>query len=56
MMILILRGTSGSGKSYIVQQVIRSLGQHDNTFTLGPKNKLGGYLWNDQRVAITGRY
>lgn len=55
-MIIILRGTSGSGKSYIVYQAIAALGPHDETFTLGPKNKLGGYLWHGPRVAVVGRY
>lgn len=55
-MIIILRGTSGSGKTYIVQQVIKALGPHDETVTLGPKAKLGGYKWNAQRVAVVGRY
>ncbi len=61
-MIVIIRGTSGSGKSHIVYDVIKELGPHHETFTLGPKNKLGGYTWRwrapgaEPRIAIVGRY
>jgi len=55
-MIVLLSGTSGSGKTYIVEQLLAALGPHDETFTLGPRNKHGGYIWSARGVTIMGEY
>jgi hypothetical protein len=55
-MIVLLSGTSGSGKTYIVEQLIRDLGPHDETFTIGPKAQQGGYIWRTRGVTIMGEY
>lgn len=63
-MIIVIRGTSGSGKSHIVYDVIKALGPYHETFPLGEKGKLGGYTWGHPTpspefrpyVAIIGRY
>lgn len=54
--VVLLKGTSGSGKTYIAEQIMAALGPHTGTFDLGPKGKLGGYLWPDKKVAVLGRY
>lgn len=54
-MIVLLRGTSGSGKSTIATKVIEKLGAYDHEIKLGPQQKLGGYVWR-QRQLILGRY
>lgn len=52
--IVLLRGTSGAGKTYVAQQVLKQLGPYTSTYTLGPKDKLAGYAWPS--VALLGRY
>ena len=54
--IVILRGTSGSGKTTIAEAVRKHLGQHDGIFNVGPKTKLGGYSWSSPPVTLVGRY
>jgi hypothetical protein len=59
MSIVLIRGTGGSGKTYIAEQVIKALGTihaADDEITLGPKGKLGGYIWRSPPVTIMGRY
>lgn len=57
--VVLLKGTSGSGKTYIAEAVLErlrtGLGACE-TFVLGPKGKLGGYLFTHQKVAVIGRY
>jgi hypothetical protein len=65
-MIIMLRGTSGSGKTYIVNRVMERLGQHDDTLGLidtsmkKPANKLAGYYWcscpDILPLSVIGRY
>lgn len=55
-MIILYSGTSGSGKTFIVNRVMERLGAHDETLTFGPKRKLGGYVWHAPAVTIMGRY
>lgn len=55
-MIVLLSGTSGSGKTYIVEQLLRELGPHDETLAIGPKGKHGGYVWRNRGVTIMGEY
>jgi hypothetical protein len=58
--VVLLKGTSGSGKTYIAEAVLRKLrdsqGDQEHTFAIGPKGKLGGYLFTEQDVAVIGRY
>jgi ABC-type dipeptide/oligopeptide/nickel transport system ATPase component len=57
--VVLLKGTSGSGKTYIAEQVLKALDEKEGlrqTFAIGPKGKVGGYLWKDQKVAVIGRY
>lgn len=54
--IVTVRGTNGSGKTYIAQQLMAKLGKHTSTLALGPKGKLGGYVWQQPPVSIIGRY
>jgi shikimate kinase len=54
--VVLLKGTSGSGKTYIAEQVLDRLGSSRETFPLGPKGKVGGYLWPSVKVAVLGRY
>lgn len=54
--VVLLKGTSGSGKTYIAEQILDALGNEDESFALGPKGKLGGYLWKQKKVAVVGRY
>lgn len=55
-MIVLLSGTSGSGKTFIVEQLLAELGPHDTTLRLGPRHKHGGYVWERRRVTIMGEY
>ncbi|SRR5216684_9001600 len=59
-MIIILRGTSGSGKSHIIYALINSLGKADETISFDLRNKICGYLWHKWKdrpaIAIIGRY
>jgi hypothetical protein len=55
--IIVMRGTSGSGKTYVAQQVIAALRARDGepeVLPLGAKAKVGGYRW--PRVTVVGRY
>ena len=54
-MIIMLRGTSGSGKSYIAFRVMDALGDPDDYINFGPRNRRGGYIWNDH-LTLIGRY
>lgn len=55
--IVTVRGTNGSGKTYIAQQLITRLGRHASTLPLGPAGKLGGYVWeHPAKVTVLGRY
>jgi hypothetical protein len=54
--IVVLRGTSGSGKTTIAAGVMKVLGPHAGTFNVGPKGKLGGYVWDQPPVTVVGRY
>jgi len=58
MSIVLIRGTGGSGKTYIAEQVIKALGglSAATTFTMGPKDKTAGYIWRAPPVTIMGRY
>lgn len=56
MSITLLAGTSGSGKTYIMERLIAALGPYDFTFPLGPRGAVGGSLWEERRIAIIGRY
>jgi hypothetical protein len=53
-MIIMVRGTSGSGKTYVAQQVLSRLGNVYSHLKIGPKSTLGGYLFD--RVAVVGKY
>lgn len=60
--VVLLKGTSGSGKTYIAEQIIKDLedmADEVRTFGLGPKDKLGGTAYRSKgglRTAILGRY
>lgn len=54
--IVTIRGTSGSGKTYVAQRVMEELGSHGETIPIGPKDRLGGYVWPNLDFAIVGRY
>lgn len=57
--IVLLRGTSGSGKTYIAQQIIAAAGRSSHGPTelhLGPKSKVGGYAWDEPPLLVLGRY
>lgn len=61
--VVLLKGTSGSGKTYIAENLIvrlDTLASDRGTFTLGPKGKLGGYTFQDDggtlKTAVIGRY
>lgn len=51
-----IRGTSGSGKSYIAYRIIDQLGPAPEKIQFGPRNKVGGYIWPTRSLAIIGRY
>lgn len=53
-MIALISGTSGSGKTYIVQQILAELGPAQGALTLGPRDKHAGYIWPE--VCIMGEY
>jgi hypothetical protein len=55
-MIVILRGTSGSGKTYIVNRLMDALGAYDETLKFGPRAVHGGYVWHPHALTILGRY
>lgn len=61
-MIVLIRGTSGAGKTYIAEQVISDLGglhtadQHLHIPDLMGREKLAGYVWSGAGVALLGRY
>ncbi len=55
-MIVLLSGTSGSGKTFIVEQLLKALGPHDETLCIGPKKQQGGYVWRARGVTIMGEY
>lgn len=59
-MIVILRGTSGSGKTHLANQIIAAAGPPDEPgLMLTPPNKpprLGGYTWAARALAVVGRY
>jgi energy-coupling factor transporter ATP-binding protein EcfA2 len=58
-MIILLKGTSGSGKTTIVNRVMEQLGPHTGelelTHSKRQKRVLAGYTWRDS-LAIIGRY
>jgi hypothetical protein len=54
MTIALLSGTSGSGKTYIVEQIMRELGPEQSTVALGPRSKPGALVWPG--VTIMGKY
>lgn len=60
--VVLLKGTSGSGKTYIAEQIIAALEAKavvTNWFGLGPKGKLGGTVYQNEqglRTAVLGRY
>jgi hypothetical protein len=63
MAIVLIRGTGGSGKTYIAERVINAMGglYKAMPFALGPANKLGirktgGYRWLSPPVTVMGRY
>jgi hypothetical protein len=58
MAIVLIRGTGGSGKSYIAMQVIARLGgtSAGTTLPLGPKGKIGAHVWQTPPVTVVGRY
>lgn len=53
-MICLLSGTSGSGKTYIVEQVLAALGPAERTLPLGPRGRPGALVWPG--VTVLGRY
>jgi predicted kinase len=63
-MIVLLRGTSGSGKTTIAQKVIDRCGGKDRarTVAMGPEDKpeskwkTGAYIWDTPPVTLLGRY
>jgi len=54
--IVLISGTSGSGKTYIVREIIKELPFNTSLLYLGSKNKLAGYLWDEPPLAIMGNY
>ena len=56
--IVLLCGTSGSGKTYIAEKVLARLGAVSNklAFEPGRPGKVTGYVWEEPPVAIMGRY
>ena len=52
--IVLLCGTSGSGKTYIAQKIIDELGP--SAFRHEMRGKTSGYVWDDPPVALAGRY
>lgn len=54
--VVLLRGTSGSGKTTVARAVMAAAGPHESTLPLGPKGKLGAYLWTEPPLAVLGRY
>ena len=55
-MIVLLSGTSGSGKTYIVERLLEGLGPHDETLRIGPRAQMGGYVWRTRGVTVMGEY
>jgi hypothetical protein len=58
MTVVLIRGTGGSGKTFIAERVIDALGGLDASqrVALGPRGKTGGYIWFDKNVMVLGRY
>lgn len=62
MSIVLIRGTSGSGKTYIAESVIAALGGVESALTItlpDPKtgrHKIAAYVWSGDRVCVLGRY
>lgn len=58
--VVVIRGTSGSGKTYIAEQIMTRLGKASDTRVLGPRSKIGGYLWRREDGSfahgVVGRY
>lgn len=54
MTIVLLSGTSGSGKTYIAEQVMAALGPPERTLPLGPRGHPGALVWPG--VTVMGKY
>lgn len=57
-MIVLLRGASGSGKSFIAREAMARAGGMDKALKipLGPRRKVGAYIWDKARLTVIGRY
>lgn len=55
-MIVLISGTSGSGKTYIVQRLLEELGPSGGDIHLGPRGKQAGYVWPFRNVVVMGTY
>jgi hypothetical protein len=59
MSVVLIRGTSGSGKTTIAEKVIARLGglPQAEIIRMGPNNrKVGGYVWQSPPVLLVGKY
>jgi len=57
-MIVLLRGASGSGKSFIAREAMARAGGMDKALKLplGPYRKVGAYIWDKAKLTVIGRY
>lgn len=55
-MIILISGTSGSGKTVLVKRVLEKLPLYDYQISIPTQKKSLGYIWEEPPLAVMGRY